>query len=238
MKSTILITGANRGIGLALLRELLARGDIVIAACRNPAASKELQELEVRHPGVLTVVKLDVDSDYSVDFAARHEIFAKIGALDVIINNAAVFPEEGHESIEEINLAHFRVAFETNVMGVIHVTRTFLPLLEKGNNPRIVNISSGAGSISDKKDFAYYAYSTSKAALNMVTRAMAEELRRRKITVVAISPGWVKTEMGGPDAPLTPEESARSLAKTIAGLSLKDTSSFLNRDGAANEYGW
>jgi NAD(P)-dependent dehydrogenase (short-subunit alcohol dehydrogenase family) len=110
--------------------------------------------------------------------------------------------------------------------------------LEKGRSPRIVNISSGAGSISDKDDFGYYAYSASKAALNMVTRAMAAEFKPRGITVVAVSPGWVKTEMGGPNAEITPAESARSLAKTIANLTLKDTSAFLNRDGAPHEYGW
>jgi len=237
LKSTILVTGANRGIGLALVRELLAQGHTVFAACRKPAAAPELQELEIKHHGVLTVEKLDVDSDFSVEFASA-AVAGKIHALDVIVNNAAIFPEEGNESIMAMDLAWFRAAFETNVLGVVRVTRAFLPLLGRGNNPRIVNISSGAGSISDKDDSGYYAYSASKAALNMVTRALAAEFKPRGITVVAVSPGWVKTEMGGPNAEITPEESARSLAKTIASLTLKDTSAFLNRDGAPHEYGW
>ena len=118
------------------------------------------------------------------------------------------------------------------------MVRAFLPLLRKGRNPRIVNISSGAGSISGKDDSAYYDYSTSKAALNMVTRAMAAEFKPEKITVAAVSPGWVKTEMGGPNAQITPEESAASLAKTIEGLTLRQTSLFLDRDGRESEYGW
>lgn len=237
MALNILITGAGRGIGLALVRELAAQGHTVVAGCRKPAAAKELRELEAKHKGLLFIVTLDVDSDSSVKEAAA-TVAGKIAALDALVNNAAVFPEEGNESILDIDLAHFRAAFETNVLGVIRVTRAFLPLLEKGKNPRVVNISSGAGSISDKDDSAYYAYSTSKAALNMVTRAMAAEFKPRKIAVVAVSPGWVKTEMGGPNAPLTPEQSARSLAKTIAKLSMKETSTFLDRDGVGHEYGW
>lgn len=237
MPLTILVTGANRGIGLALARELLAQGHTVFAACRQPVMAKELHELQAGAGGRLGIVELDVDSDLSVVEAAM-AVAPKIEALDALVNNAAVFPEEGDESILEMDLAHFRVAFETNVLGVIRVSRAFLPLLEKGNSPRIVNISSGAGSISDKDDFGYYAYSASKAALNMVTRAMAAEFKPRKVAVVAVSPGWVKTEMGGPNAPLTPEESARSLAKTIAKLSMKETSRFLDRDGGGHEYGW
>lgn len=237
MPETILVTGANKGIGLALARELAAQDHTVIAACRNPAAAKELRELETRHADLFSIVKLDVNSDSSVAEAAR-VVAAIVPALDALVNNAAIFPEEGDESILDIDLAHFRAAFETNVLGVIRMTRALLPLLEKGRNPRIINISSGAGSISDKTDSAYYAYSTSKAALNMVTRALAAEFKPRNIAVVAISPGWVKTEMGGPNAPLTPEESARSLARTITNLSLKDTSTFLDRDGGTHEYGW
>ncbi|HWB60278.1 MAG TPA: SDR family oxidoreductase [Chthoniobacteraceae bacterium] len=234
---TILVTGANRGIGLALAQELASHGNRVFAACRKSESAAELRALEAKHPGLFSVVKLDVDSDASVADAAK-AVAAQIPSLDVLVNNAAVFPEEGDESIMEMDLAYFRAAFETNVLGVIRVTRAFLPLLEKSKNPRVVNISSGAGSISDKTDHGYYAYSASKAALNMVTRAMAAEFKPRGITFAAISPGWVKTEMGGPNAPLTPEQSAHSLAATIAKLTIKQTSTFLNRDGGTHEYDW
>jgi len=237
MAQTILITGANRGIGLALTRELLGLGHTVVAACRNPGAAQELKDMEAVNRDAIRIVHLDLTSDGSVRDAVEATA-ACIPRLDVLVNNAAVFPEEGNESIEAIDLAHFGAAFDTNVTGTIRVTRAFLPLLEKSKAPRIVNISSGAGSVSDKEDFGYYAYSASKAALNMVTRAMAAELKPRRICVVALSPGWVKTEMGGPNAPLTPEESAHSIAATLLDLPLERTSSFLDRDGDANEYGW
>ncbi len=235
MSQTILVTGANRGIGLALARELLAGNHTVIAAARQPEDSRALQELELKYAEHFFAVKLDVNSSESVNGAAEL-LEEEIDALDVLVNNAAIFPEDGDESILEIELQHFRDAFETNVLGVIRATRAFLPLLQKAKNPRIVNISSGAGSISAKDDNAYIAYSTSKAALNMVTRAMAAEFR--KTCVVAITPGWVRTDMGGSNAPLSPKESARAIAKTITNLTLAQTSKFLERTGAESSYAW
>lgn len=101
-----------------------------------------------------------------------------------------------------------------------------------------MNISSGAGSVNSKDDHGYYAYSASKAALNMLTRALAAELRPRGICVVAMTPGWVKTEMGGPNAPLKPEESARAIAKTITSLTMEKSSLFIDRSGHEVTYGW
>ncbi len=235
MPETILITGANRGIGLALARELLGAGQKVIAAARHPADSEELKELEMVHAERVTLVQLDVTSDESVLGAAK-ALEREVPAIDVLVNNAAIFPEEGDESIVDFDLQHFRDAFETNVIGVVRMTRAFLPLLEKSENPRVVNISSGAGSISKKDDHGYYAYSTSKAALNMVTRAMAAELK--KVCIVALSPGWVKTDMGGPNAPLTPEASARAIARTALNLKCEQSSKFLERTGSESSWAW
>ncbi len=233
---TILITGANRGIGLALARELLSNGHRVIATARDLSNAQALQELNAQN-GSLILIRLDVNSDESLAGAVE-TLTGEIPLLDVLVNNAAIFPEEGHETLEEIQLQHFRDAFETNVLGPVRTTRAFIPLLRKSPNPRVVNISSGAGSISQKDDSLYYAYSTSKAALNMATRAMAAELKARGICVVALTPGWVMTDMGGPNAPLTAGESARSIAKTVTGLTMEKTSLFLNRDGGESEFGW
>jgi len=156
----------------------------------------------------------------------------------VLVNNAAIFPGEGAERLEDLDLAWFGEAVETNVTGPARVTRALLPLLRKGIHPRVVNISSGAGSISDKEDYDYYPYSVSKAALNMLTRAMAAEFRSEGIVVTALSPGWVQTEMGGANAPLTPDQSARSLCATIQKLTLADTGKFLGRDGLPGDYAW
>jgi NAD(P)-dependent dehydrogenase (short-subunit alcohol dehydrogenase family) len=234
MGQTILITGANRGIGLALATDLVKGGHKVIATARNPAKAALLNELSASHPAMLEIVEMDVTSDKSVAAAAT----TVKGPIDILVNNAAGFPEEGDESIFAMKLDHFREAYDTNVIGVVRVTRAFFPHLEKGNNPRIVNISSGAGSVTAKDDHGYYAYSASKAALNMVTRAIAAEFQPKNICVVAMTPGWVKTEMGGPNAPLTPEASAQAIARTIATLTMESTSMFIERTGGEVSYGW
>jgi len=233
---TALVSGANRGIGLALAREFLRHDDRVVAGSRRPEAASDLQRLS-SDPERLIVTQLDVDDDGSIKRVAR-EVSERCGQLDLLVNNAGVFPEDGYEAFEELNPEWFADAFRTNVVGVARMCREFLPLLRKGRNPRIVNISSGAGSISTKEDSRYYCYSVSKAALNMLTRALANELRKEGVIVVAISPGWVSTEMGGPKAPITPETSARSLVRTMSGLSLDVSGAFLNRDGEKGEYRW
>lgn len=233
MSERIFLSGANRGIGLALSRELLARGHALTAGVRAPAKAAELQELASGSGGSLSIVRLDVDSDSSVEQAKQG-----LDSLDVLINNAAIFPEEGGETLEAMELRWFREAFETNVVGVLRLTRALAPLLEKGSNPRVINVSSLAGSIGRKEDHAYYAYSTSKAALNMATRAVAAEYKPRGICVVALSPGWVKTEMGGPNAPLTPEESARSIADAVSTLTMKKAGLFLERNGSVLQDAW
>lgn len=170
--------------------------------------------------------------------AAAEEAAVKVRGLDVLVNNAGVFPEEGNESLESLPLECFEEAFAVNVVGVARVTRLFLPLLTRAAHPRVINISSLAGSVSGKEDSRYYCYSASKAALNMLTRTMAAELRPRGVTVVAVTPGWVKTEMGGPNAPLTVEESARSLAATIDRITHHDAGHFLDRDGQKGVAAW
>jgi NAD(P)-dependent dehydrogenase (short-subunit alcohol dehydrogenase family) len=237
MSQKYLITGANRGIGLALVRQLLADGHNVIATARQPQESADLKELEMIHRENISLAQIDVNSDESVEGCAAI-LRDLVGSIDVLINNAGLFPEEGDETLAEMTPQLFRDAFETNVLGPFRMVRAFLSMLENTENPRIVNISSGAGSISEKEDYSYYAYSTSKAALNMLTRAMAAELKPNGICVVALSPGWVKTAMGGPNALISAERSAAAIAKTIAGLTLKQTSTFMGRDGNTHDYQW
>lgn len=235
MAGAVLITGASRGIGLALSIVFAKNEWTVFAGARKPRTPllwNAGQEFPNLHPVALDVLD-DVSAGEASDFAA-----SKTGALDILVNNAAIFPGEGNERLQELDLDWFAEAVETNVAGVARVSRAALPLLRKSQQPRIANISSGAGSISDKEDFNYYAYSVSKAGLNMLTRAMAAEFREDGIAVTAISPGWVKTEMGGANAPLTPEQSARSLYRTITGLTLGESGCFLGRDGHSNDYVW
>ena len=233
---TVLITGANRGIGLALAEALLHDGYAVIAGCRLPEAAADLQQLASR-TRLIDIVLLDVNSDELVS-AAVASVAKTRNRLDVIVNNAGLMPEKGDESIADLPLAHLRSAFETNVIGCARVIRAFLPLLRGSNRPRILNVSSGLGSISSRDDASYYAYATSKAALNMLTRSIALELISEGITTVTISPGWVRTDMGGLDAPLSPKESAHSLVHAIRTVGPELNGQFLERSGKPGIYGW
>ncbi len=233
----VLITGSNRGIGLALAREFLRQGDRVVATARRPEKAAELRELAEESEGMLSVEALDVGDQGSVD-RLRDVVEKKWGKLDILVNNAAVFPENGDETLEELDLGFFDAAFATNVVGTARVTQAFLPLLRASGEGRIANISSGAGSITDKTDSRYYCYSVSKAALNQFSRALAAQLKPEGIAVAPITPGWVKTEMGGENAELTPEESAASLARTIKKLTLRQSGLFLDRHGRSGVYNW
>ncbi len=230
---TMLITGANRGIGLALAEESLLLGYQVIATARHPERATDLQALQTRHPGRLDLLPLEINSDDSVRTLAN-----AVGEIDILVNNAAVFPEEGEETVDQWQMAHLTEAFQTNVVGVARVTQALLGHLRRSAAARVVNISSTAGSISGKHSHFYYAYSTSKAALNMMTRAMAFDLKNHGITVVAVTPGWVRTEMGGADANLSPEESAGAIARMIGRLTDDDAGHFLERDGSPCQYAW
>jgi len=231
MSESVLITGSNGGIGLALAEEFARAGWQVFATARMPQRP-ELSALARKWTN-LTVLELDVCDGSTIARAAQS---LGGGSLDVLVNNAAIFPGEGHEPFESIDLDWFNQAFDANVVGVARVTRALLPHLKRSAHARVANISSGAGSISEKEDFDYYAYSVSKAALNMLTRALSAEFRSAGIIIAAISPGWVKTRMGGPNAPLAPRESAQSLFKTITGLTIEHSGKFLGRDG--EPYAW
>ncbi len=233
----ILVTGANRGIGLALTKVLLANGEIVIAACRRPEEASELRQLTLLYPEAIDLVKCSVDRDDKVIEAAAASRKRR-QKLDVIVNNAGIMPEDGDESILKIDLELLRRAFDANTLGAARVIRAFYPMLTQSERPRILNVSSGLASISTKDDHGYYAYSISKAALNMLTRMMAYEFAPSGVTTVAVSPGWVRTDMGGDEARLSPEESAKSLAEAIKSIGPELNGHFLDRNGRMGVYPW
>lgn len=234
---TILITGSNRGIGLALTAEFLQQGDRVIATARQPDEATELQALAAKYPSTLQIERMDVADQAAVDQLAS-KLSAEGNPLDVLINNAGIISEADDDSLEKLKLDHLERAFAINVVAVARVSQAFLPVLKKSERARIVNISSGAGSISDKTDSRNLSYSVSKAALNQLTRGLAADLREENIIVVPITPGWVKTEMGGTHADLTPADAAKSLVSTIKKLNMKQTGTFLDRHGRSGVYNW
>jgi NAD(P)-dependent dehydrogenase (short-subunit alcohol dehydrogenase family) len=236
----VLISGANRGIGLALVRAFVESGAHVFAACRKPAEAAQLHALGTAAKDIacqagkegarLEIVEMDVTSDASVN-AAAEQIAASASKLEVLINNAAKGGWKD-DRLAVLDLDDCMDAFEINSISPLRVSRAMLPLLSEGERPRIVNISSKLGAIAAQTTNETYAYGSSKAALNFYSRHMAFELAPYHIIVVAIHPGWVRTDMGGPKAPLTPEQSAAGIFATVTKLTMRDTSLWFNWDGS------
>ena len=232
-----LITGANRGIGLALTRALAERGVFVFAGVRRTRQAAELRRLGKDHRELLRVVSLDVTSAASVRSCVS-KVKAATSSLDILINNAAVLLEDVGTRLADLDVEWFTQTMAVNLTGVARVTQAFLPLLTAVKMPRIVNISSGAGTIGGKGNHWYYCYGASKASLNHFTVGLAHELRSHKAIVTAVSPGWVRTDMGGAEADLSPEESAVAMAGMILKLKPAHNGCFLDRHGRKGEYSW
>jgi NAD(P)-dependent dehydrogenase (short-subunit alcohol dehydrogenase family) len=220
------ITGANRGIGLELARQIAARGDFVEAGVREPEAAEELGALAAREAARVRVHTCDVASDTSVRAFA-----AAVGdvAVDVLINNAGV--KGKRQPLAELDFEDAIRTIDTNALGAVRVTRALLPNLFRGEGKRVAHISSGLGSIADNTTGDAYAYRMSKAALNMASRSMAVDLRGEGIISVVLNPGWVKTDMGGPSAPTEVEESVRRMLGIIDGLTIEQSGSFIDYRG-------
>ncbi|MCC6623492.1 MAG: SDR family oxidoreductase [Deltaproteobacteria bacterium] len=220
-----LITGANRGIGLELTRQLLRRGDAVVATARHPESARELAALAERAPGRLTVAACDVTDRASVEALAA----AVREPLDVLVSNAGVYGES--ETIESLDDRDMLRTLDTNALGALRVTAALLPHLRRGRDKKIVAITSGMGSIGDNKSGGAYGYRMSKAALNMAMRSLAVDLEGEGVTVVVVNPGWVKTDMGGASAPTTVEESASRMIALIDRLTPTDSGTFFDYRG-------
>jgi len=231
----VLITGAGRGIGLELARQYAERGDRVLAGCRDIERAPDLRALVDQHSGQVSVLPLEV-TDHASLAAAVRQAHEEVEALDVLINNAAVNPGDttvdGPDGQRLLDDRSTLTIFNVNVVAPVRVAQAFLKLLIAGTIPRVVNISSGAGSLTYNTKGGDYSYGASKAALNMVTRTYAWNVRDQGITAVMIDPGWVKTDMGGPEADLEPAESGQGLVTVIDGLTPQDTGRFLRYDGS------
>lgn len=188
-----LVTGANRGLGRETARQLLEAGHTVVIAARREEAARETAAAlgERAHPLRLDVTSLD-------DITAAAEwLRERFGHLDVLVNNAAIHYDTWQRAVNA-DLAVVREAAETNVYGPWQLTQALLPLLRAGSHQRVVNVSSGAGSLTEMTSGSTPAYSLTKAALNALTRMFAADLRADGILVNAVCPGWVATDMGGP----------------------------------------
>ncbi|PQV65303.1 NAD(P)-dependent dehydrogenase, short-chain alcohol dehydrogenase family [Abditibacterium utsteinense] len=217
MKKIALITGANRGLGLEAARQLAAQNFTVILGSRDLAKGEEAAA-RLRETGAdAHAVQLEVTDEASVKAAAR-DIEAKFGHLDALINNAGVYSEYAntHFSPSQLSSEELRQTYETNFFGALSVLQTFLPLLQKSEAPRVVNVSSSLGSLElqSNPDSPYYglntlAYGSSKAALNSLTIAFAKEFKDTNLKINSACPGWVKTDLGSDAAPRELEEGPR-----------------------------
>ncbi|MGC9398912.1 MAG: SDR family oxidoreductase [Anaerolineae bacterium] len=228
MPLRVLITGANRGLGLEFTRQYVQDGGRVFASCRDPARAYALQELARRFPETLLVLPLDVTNVASID-AAVSVIDAEVGVLDLLINNAGVYPHG--ERLERLDPHAMLRTYHVNCVGPVMMVQRALHLLRRGEGPKIVNLSSRLGSLTLKQRGGTYSYGSSKAALNMLTRTLAFDLRSEGMVVVSLHPGWVQTDMGGEEAPLTPSESVQGARQVIEGLTLEQSGGFYTWEG-------
>lgn len=223
--TTILITGANRGIGLALARHAAQRGHTVIATARDPGKATDLKAIH----GV-RVEQLDADSDASAKALAK----ALSGVpIDILINNAGVSPANA-KNLADFDPASYLDCLKTNSIGPLLVTRALLANVEASQRKVIVQISSIMGSLANAVSQNWQgnlAYHSSKAALNMANTLIANQLKGQGVACVAIHPGWVQTDMGGANAHLTPDQSVTAILDTVEKLTIKDAGAYLNYDG-------
>ena len=228
--TTVLITGANKGIGLALTRQFAAQGDRVLACCRDPGKAADLQALASTNANV-TAHAVQVTDGASVTALA-----AAVGStpIDVLINNAgSAIPAK--QSLAEMDYDGALEAFSINTLAPFRVLQTFRNNLKAGSNARVVTITSQFGAMSFDVPFVYV-YSATKAAVNKLMRLASLELIKEGITTVVIHPGHVKTDMGGPTGALTPEESAKGIINVISGLSAEQNGSFLTWEGKTHTW--
>ena len=229
---TLLITGANRGLGLEFTRQYLKDGWKVIACCRNPQEADALHELYTHHPDHLLIYRLDVANFPQIEQLSRQ---LSDTPIDLLINNAGIYPK-GKEEFGSVDYAAWEEAFRINSMAPLKMAETFIEQLLLGQQKKIVNITSKMGSIDDNTSGHHYLYRSSKTALNMVTKSLALDLAPRGVTAIVLHPGWVQTDMGGSSAPTTVAQSITGMRQVIDKLSLADGGKFYAFDG--QEIAW
>lgn len=226
--TTILITGAGRGIGFELARQALDMGWKVVGSVRTIEAQRELAQKLPQ----MAVLNFDVTDHKAIEKVAN----AFHSPIDVLVNNAGIIgPETSMQSTLSMDFEGFEQTLSTNVLAPLKIAQVFLPLLKQGNNPRLINISSKMGrmefSSSDR-----IAYRASKAALNKVTQALATDLREEGVTCISMHPGWVQSDMGGSGADITPEQSAAGILEVIETITIEDTGKFIDWDGTPRSW--
>jgi NAD(P)-dependent dehydrogenase (short-subunit alcohol dehydrogenase family) len=226
--STYFITGCNRGLGLEFVQQLLARGQRVIATCRDIATATDLTALTLKHSGQLSLVEMDVS-----DEASMREAVALLNdeAIDVFINNAGVYgPRDAN--FGNVDGPAMAEVLYTNAVAPVLLTQLLIDNVRKGSGKKLVYVSSKMGSIADNGRGGSYIYRSSKTALNSVVKSLALDLAPEGIATATLHPGWVRTDMGGPNGLIDAPESVSGMLNVIDGLSVANTGQFFNYDGS------
>jgi NAD(P)-dependent dehydrogenase (short-subunit alcohol dehydrogenase family) len=227
---SIMITSANRGLGLEFARQYAADGWRIFAACRNPDVAADLSELA--RAGSVTIFPMDVTDPHSIKRAAANFVNE---AIDILVNSAGIFGKQNQKT-GNVDYESWKEVLDVNTLGPLRVTEAFSDHVARSERKLVVTITSGMGSLTDNTSGGAIPYRSSKAAVNMVMRSAATDLAPHGIACVLVNPGWVKTDMGGPGAPLTPTESVAALKRLIATLGLAQSGKFFHYDG--REYAW
>lgn len=228
MTKTILVTGANRGIGLEIVRQYAESGCTVLACCRSPDSATELQNL-AKSNSYISIHQLDVcDETQIIKLAEKLNDIS----IDILFNNAGV--AGSGVAFGEVKFNDLIDTFKTDAAAPVMVAQAFIPHVAKSQKKLIVNMSSLLGSIELNTDnsWGWFSYRVSKSALNSATRCMANQLNEMGITVVAMHPGWVLTDMGGNDAEITVEISVSGIRRVLEKVTLTDSGDFLGFDGS------
>ncbi len=229
---TVLITGANRGIGLALTRAYLSRGWAVIATCRRPEAADELKELRGDHPS-LTIERLDVLDHAMIDSLAEKY---RNRPIDIVLNNAGIHGPREHQSFGTLDYSSFDQVMATNVIGPLKMAEAFVDHVAASEHRKIITVTSSLGSISRTFGGQYF-YRASKSAVNMMMATLAKDVAGRGVIVGIVTPGLVDTDFtrgtGNRIPKISPEESAAALLPVIAGFSLETSGTLMRQTGEA-----
>ena len=227
--ATILITGANRGIGLELTRQYAADGWNVLACCRSPENAHDLNKLAASSAGKVSVYLLDVSNA-----AQRMSLAAQLKGqpIDILFNSAGVSGSWSTQGFGQCHADEWLEVLNINVITPMLMMQDFAANVALSERKIIANMSSKMGSMADNTSGGSYVYRSSKAALNMVNKSAAHDLARKGISVVALHPGWVRTDMGGPNGELSVEESVTALKRNLANVTLADSGRLIDIDGS------
>lgn len=210
MPTTILITGANRGIGLEFVNQYAKEGYKILACCRNPDGASDLKQLATEH-GNITIYKLDVTDLGQINKLSKS---LKDTAIDILINNAGTAGERG-QFIGQVDSENMQNVFKINTIAPTMIAQAFYKHIKNGTQKKIINITSRMGSIEDNTSGKSYAYRASKSALNSIMHSLQFDVKADGIKVLLLHPGWVKTDMGSQDADIDTDTSVRAMRKLI-----------------------